>query len=571
MTVHHDSSVQAHPSAPAKTASSTLTAAAADSGGLSPWPPGDHHAIARGARLVQGLSPISPLRDARREARNDPAAAGEDGDAEPEPIVPDEAAAAPTGPIPDSIAPAPVEDEDRRTLGAVFLSGAAPQGPTGGVPSVGWLAAGGGLVAAVALGGGGSSTAATGIGMSPGGPPVQDPGGQHPVSLGLAKAAGVVQGLPSTNDPVMQVGNLEADGAWFYRVDGQDWIQGQGSTIAASAVVGQGQHKVEVYQMDLAGNRSEVATLDFWVDSEAPTAPTLQIKNNTGDVSDALTSDATLTISGVQPGDQWFFSVDGGEFQAGQGGELSDAQLGGDGTHTVRVVVRDATGNQSAETSLTVERDTTAPTTAPALSLHHDTGADGDRLTSDPWLKLSGMEPGARWSISLDGGKTWTAPASAADPLFRDDAAFDHDGLWRVQARQIDAAGNVGTAITTFDFSLDRQAPATPSVKLRNDSGLSATDLVTNDGTVVIQPGEAGLTLGYRMDGDLVWTNLLDDVLVPDGWSDGAHVIEFVAWDAAGNASEVSSLAFVLDTNAPGLPTLGLGLGAMTPAAPAGV
>lgn len=377
--------------------------------------------------------------------------------------------------------------------------------------------------------------------------------------LGLTKAGGVVQGLPSTNEPVIQVGNLEVDGAWFYRVDGQDWVAGQGNTIAASAISGQGQHRVEVYQMDLAGNHSGVATLDFWLDSVPPAAPTLQFKNNTGDASDSITSDATLIVSGLQPGDEWFFSVDGGALQAGQGQELSDAQIGGDGVHTVRVVVRDATGNQSPEVSLTLERDTTAPSTAPVIALEQDTGARGDRLTARPWLSVAGLEPGAHWSISLDEGQTWTDPALGGDPTFNDDAAFHRDGHWTVLARQVDAAGNVGTAITTFEFDLDRQTPEAPSVRLKHDSGLSATDRVTNDGTVLIQPSEEGLVLGYRLQGEVAWTNLADAELDTEGWLDGGYVLEFIAWDAAGNFSKIARLDFVLDSDAPRLPSLGLG------------
>lgn len=424
-------------------------------------------------------------------------------------------------------------------------------GGGGGVGGIGGGVGGGGSIGGI--GGGAGAGGDTGH-------PVPAPGttGQ-PVSLGLTKAAGVVQGLPSTHEAVIQVGDLEAEGAWFYRVDGQEWVPGQGRTIEASAISGQGQHRVEVYQVDLAGNLSGVAALDFWLDSVPPSAPTLHLKNNTGEAGDTLTSDATLIVSGLQPGDEWFFSVDGGALQAGQGEELSDAQIGGDGAHTIRVVVRDATGNQSPESSFTLERDTTAPVTAPVIALQQDTGARGDRLTARPWLSFGGLEPGARWSISLDEGQTWTDPAPSATPQFQDDAAFDRDGHWTVLARQIDAAGNVGTAISTFEFDLDRRPPDVPSVRLKNDSGLSATDRVTNDGTILVQPGEAGLIHGYRQHGDVAWTNLPDGELDTEGWEDGRYDLEFIAWDAAGNFSELARLDFVLDTQAPRSPSLNLG------------
>ncbi len=454
----------------------------------------------------------------------------------------------------------------------------------GGGAAAWWLAGGGLLAAAAAgaaggggsgggVGGGGVGISGPGVGVGGIGPtpvpplipPVSDPSGV--MSLGLMKATGIVSGLPSTNDPVIHIANLEADAVWFYRVDGQTWVQGQGAEIPASLITGEGAHQVDVYQMDVAGNVSATASLSFWLDTQAPDAPIVHIKNNTGDSTDSLTSDATLIIQGLQPGDEWFYQVDGQGWVRGQGQEVPDAAIGSDGTHDIQIMVLDATGNESAPTTVHLQRDTTAPETAPSVMLNQDTGQRGDGITAIPTLRFGGLEPGAQWSVSLDGGQTWQSAGADPSGIFNNNAAFNRDGAWTVLARQIDAAGNVGTAVTSFTFELDRQAPAAPTVSLVNDTGLSSTDRITRDGTVRVGGIEAGGRWTYTLDGDPAGVDMTEDLLAPDGWADGRHVLEVIAFDAAGNMSSKVRLEFVLDTLAPGLPSLSLL--DLTPPAPA--
>ncbi|WP_175729229.1 hypothetical protein, partial [Burkholderia ambifaria] len=67
------------------------------------------------------------------------------------------------------------------------------------------------------------------------------------------------------------------------------------------------------------------------------------------------------------------------------------------------------------------------------------------------------------------------------------------EGLNNVQVRQIDVAGNTSTP-TSFSFTLDTSAAA-PGVALTTDSGTSATDHITNVGTLNVTGTEAGATV----------------------------------------------------------------------------
>lgn len=539
-----------------------------------------------------GPSATAASRRYRREARQDTEQPDPEADTEPEPRDGDGPDALSTvlaaSEAPDATV-APLAAAEDQNDGAAFAplwghrgdatsgqpvmdgpGGSSPPGSTrggdtedrAGGPAVWWLS-GGGLLAAGAAGAAGGGVGA-GSAQAPVPPVSGAPGG---MSLGLVKTTGIVSGLPSTNDPAIHIANLEADAVWFYRVDGASWVQGQGDEIPASLITQQGAHQVDVYQMDLAGNISETASLNFWLDTLAPDAPMVQIKNNTGDSSDTLTSDATLIVQGLQPGDEWFYQVDGQGWVPGQGQEVPDAAIGTDGDHVIQIIVRDATGNESAPTTVQIQRDTTAPETGPTVALNQDTGVRGDGITSVPTLRFGGLEPGAQWSVSLDGGQTWRSAGTDPDGLFSDNAAFTRDGTWTVLARQTDAAGNVGTALTSFTFELDRQAPATPTLSLANDTGVSSTDRITRDGTVRIEGLEAGGRWTYSLDGVPAGMEATGDELLPDGWDDGHHVLEVIAFDAAGNASGKARLEFVLDTQAPGLPSLSL-LDLMPPVPP---
>ncbi|MFP3547745.1 Ig-like domain-containing protein, partial [Rhizobium sp. SIMBA_035] len=105
------------------------------------------------------------------------------------------------------------------------------------------------------------------------------------------------------------------------------------------------------------------------------------------------------------------------------------------------------------------------------VALATDSGSSAtDHVTSVGTLTLGGVESGATVQYSIDSGAHWTSSFSAVE------------GVNTVQVRQTDVAGNVSAA-TSFSFTLDTAAAA-PGVALATDSGSSATDHVTNAGTL---------------------------------------------------------------------------------------
>ncbi|WP_186257512.1 Ig-like domain-containing protein, partial [Burkholderia gladioli] len=142
-------------------------------------------------------------------------------------------------------------------------------------------------------------------------------------------------------------------------------------------------------------------------------------------------------------------------------------------------------------------------------------------------LNLSGIETGARVQYSVDSGGHWNKSFSAVE------------GLNKMQVRQVDVAGNTSSA-TSFSFTLDTSAAA-PGVALTTDSGSSATDHITNVGTLNLTGVETGATVEYSIDGGHTWNTSFNAI-------EGVNDVQVRQTDIAGNTSDPTAFSFTLDT-----------------------
>lgn len=181
---------------------------------------------------------------------------------------------------------------------------------------------------------------------------------------------------------------------------------------------------------------------------------------------------------------------------------------------------------------------------------------DGTPTTRDGTVRVQGLEPGASWSYSFDGGDTWQ-PGSG-DRIPGDEAMkAGGEGRKTLLVRQTDGAGNHGTAELTFD--LDRTAPERVTLRLKHDTGRSDSDLLTSDPTVVIEGLETGAVLRVRIQGG-PWFELQGNEIPASRFDNlqGLLSVDAVAVDRAGNAGGSKSLLFTLDTVSPPAPQLDL-------------
>ncbi|WP_175701108.1 Ig-like domain-containing protein, partial [Burkholderia ambifaria] len=175
----------------------------------------------------------------------------------------------------------------------------------------------------------------------------------------------------------------------------------------------------------------------------------------------------------------------------------------------------DVSGNTSAPTSFSFTLDTSAA--APGVALASDSGSNAtDHITNVGTLNLSGIETSATVQYSVDNGAHWSSSFGALE------------GVNNVQVRQIDIAGNT-SAPTSFSFTLDTSAAA-PGVALTSDSGSSATDHITNVGTLNVTGIETGATVQYSVDNGAHWNTSFSAV-------EGLNNVQVRQIDVAGNTS----------------------------------
>ncbi|WP_230949286.1 beta strand repeat-containing protein, partial [Burkholderia stagnalis] len=323
----------------------------------------------------------------------------------------------------------------------------------------------------------------------------------------------------SASDHVTNVGTLNLTGVETgavveYSIDG-------GHTWSTSFSATEGLNDVQVRQTDIAGNTSSATSFSFTLDTSAA-APGVALATDSGSsASDHVTNVGTLNLTGVETGAVVEYSIDGGHtwntnFNATEG--LNDVQ----------VRQTDIAGNTSSATSFSFTLDTSAA--APGVALIIDSGSSAsDHVTNVGTLNLTGVETGATVEYSTDGGHTWNTSFSAVE------------GLNDVQVRQTDIAGNTSSA-TSFSFTLDTSAAA-PGVALTTDSGSSASDHVTNVGTLNLTGVETGATVEYSTDGGHTWNTSFSAV-------EGLNDVQVRQTDIAGNTSSATSFSFTLDTSA---------------------
>ncbi|OLO06322.1 hypothetical protein BTW08_18070, partial [Salinicola sp. MH3R3-1] len=235
----------------------------------------------------------------------------------------------------------------------------------------------------------------------------------------------------------------------------------------------------------------------------------------------AVDADGNLTVSGV---------------------DLSDLA---DGELTATLSVIDAAGNTGTVTDTTT-LDTAAPD-APIATLANDSGTEDDGITNDATVNVGGLEDGATWEYSTDGGDSWTTGMGNSFELPEGD--YDADA---VQVRQTDAAGNTGGSGNLGAVTIDLTAPEAPVIEGAEDDVPPAGPIgggdMTNDVTpTLIGSAESNAIVTVYADGRNLGTTTADGngdwqfaTNEADQLFGGETVFTATATDIAGNVSATS-------------------------------
>ncbi len=323
-----------------------------------------------------------------------------------------------------------------------------------------------------------------------------------------------------------------------------------------------------------AGQAANSSNLGMRVVSAFPPAPTnLAVTDDTGlSGSDGVTMDNTLSFAGTAAASTTIeVFLDAGSLGttiAAGNGSWSFDHTGttlADATYAFTATSTNDLGNTSAlSNSFALMVDTTAPKAPSITGFTPDSGAQGDGLSNAQALTLSGMtEPNARVTV-FDGptnlGNT-VANGSGAWSFMTGSLSEDSHTF---TAQTTDVAGNLGVASADFVVTLDRTAPAAPTVdNIIDDAGSSSSDAITFDRILTfVGTAEANASVEVFIAGASIGTttaNSSGDWTFdhPATLTEAVHAVTARATDAAANESPASSALMVtIDITIPAPPSV---------------
>ena len=296
---------------------------------------------------------------------------------------------------------------------------------------------------------------------------------------------------------------VETNAIWYYRVsklfdsvglwsDGS-WKVGSGTSFKFQS--DNGKYKIQLKQMDLAGNESDPDPISdetiITIDNKAPARLlTFALEKDTGiSDNDNITQIGRLRVNNISAlnGElPWEYSLDNGITWSSDDEDTillkknAVYQAG-----SIQVRHYDMAGNPSRpfKNSDKITIDNEAPSEKLSFALRENTGIrNSDTLirTRNPLVVVDTqlLEEKASWQYSLDGGEIWEDGANGQ-------FALDDDGVYAtgsIQVRQVDFAGNLGPIYSNSQaIEIDHLAPTFTSnnvVISFDNNALSSTTVV---------------------------------------------------------------------------------------------
>ncbi|AMG91910.2 Ig-like domain-containing protein [Citrobacter amalonaticus] len=372
---------------------------------------------------------------------------------------------------------------------------------------------------------------------------------------------------------------LRGDEHLMISVDGgATWVEatvnGTGWSFTDPRVLADGDHTWQVKVVDDAGNMGgAVSSVTVTVDTTPPVITLNTVAFD--DVVNTAEQQAGQTISGTSDAGQGSIvtvTFNGHSYQAtvdanGNWSVLvpaSDFNGLPDGNYTIKATVSDKAGN-----TVDINHDVTLSREVPTITI--DTLSMDDVINAAEHgvpLTISGTTnapAGQMVTITL-GGKTyhavvdsngqWSCVVSSTDV-----AALVDGTAYIVNAEVSNAIGNSSNSMHVVNVDLTAPGQTISIDSVQGDSGLSASDFVTNTNQVVLEgslsaPLGSGETAQISLDGGATWIDL---VVNGSSWSyadgrtlaDGSYQYLVRVIDAAGNVGSLDSQAIRVDTTPP--------------------
>ena len=332
---------------------------------------------------------------------------------------------------------------------------------------------------------------------------------------------------------------------------------------------------IQLKVVDAAGNDGAVAEQAYTLDIDKPeqTISSIALSADTGiSATDFTTNTADQTIAAtlsdvLNTGDILYGSITSDENDNTIWVDITSSTSGTaisweDVTLTsgyIQFKVVDAAGNDGNIASKEYTLDADAPAqTISSISISADTGTSGDFITNQAVQTINtnlsaALGDGDILYGSVDSGATWIniTVTNASDESISWSTTLTSGSL---QFKVVDAAGNDGE-IAEQSYTLDTTSPTQKidSITLSADTGISATDFITNTASQTITATldaaldtEAGYVLYGSIDSGTSWDNITENI--------GGDNSTEITWDSVGLESGTYSIIFritdIADNNA---------------------
>ncbi|TOY96332.1 type 1 secretion target domain-containng protein [Escherichia coli] len=389
---------------------------------------------------------------------------------------------------------------------------------------------------------------------------------QQPLTVHGSSSAEAGQTVTVTLGGKTYTALVGSDGTWTFDVPAADL-----------AALSQGALTVTASVNDKAGNSGQT-THTLTVDTVAPTVTISTVADD--DIVNNAEQLAGQTIRGTTTAEQGqtvTVSFNGHSYQATVGADGSWSVfvpgrdfLGlSDGEYTITASVSDRAGNPGSAT-----HDVTLNGDVPTITIN--TFAQDDIVNAAEHgtpLVVSGTTDapagqtvtltlnGKTYAATVQNDGTWSYTVSSADV-----AALADGGSYVINAQVSNTIGNSASDNHTVTVDLTAPSMGISIDSLQNDTGLSATDFITNDSQVVVN-GSLTAQLGNNekaqisLDGGVTWIDL---TVTGTTWryadgrtlTDGTYQYQVRVIDNAGNVGATDSQDVVIDLTKPAATTI---------------
>ncbi|MBS0843286.1 Ig-like domain-containing protein [Enterobacter asburiae] len=389
---------------------------------------------------------------------------------------------------------------------------------------------------------------------------------QQPLTVHGSSSAEAGQTVTVTLGGKTYTATVANDGTWTLDVPAADL-----------AALSQGALTVTASVNDKAGNNGQT-THTLTVDTVAPTVTISTVADD--DIVNNAEQLAGQTISGTTTAEQGqtvTVSFNGHSYQATVGADGSWSVfvpgrdfLGlSDGDYTITASVSDRAGNPGSAT-----HDVTLNGDVPTITIN--TFAQDDIVNAAEHgtpLVVSGTTDapagqtvtitlnGKTYTATVQNDGTWSYTVGSADVT-----ALADGGSYVINAQVSNTIGNSGSDNHTVTVDLTAPSMGISIDSLQNDTGLSASDFITNDSQVVVN-GSLTAQLGNNekaqisLDGGTTWIDL---TVTGTTWrytdgrtlTDGSYQYQVRVIDNAGNVGATDSQDVVIDQTKPAATTI---------------